>query len=48
MSVFISAAKNNWEPAFKGVERILAVGTNSSTILYRIAPGYVSDPEVHP
>jgi len=47
MAVFISPGNDKWEPAFEGVERMLAVGTNSSAILYQIEPGYVSDPEVH-
>jgi hypothetical protein len=47
MAVFISPTQEKWEPAFQGVERILAVGSNSSAILYQIEPGYVSDSEVH-
>lgn len=48
MAVFVSPATNAWEPAFQGVDRILAVGTNTSAVIYQIEPGYVSDPEVHP
>jgi quercetin dioxygenase-like cupin family protein len=47
MSVLISSKQDAWEPAFQGVERILAVGSNTSAVLYQIEPGYVSDPEVH-
>ncbi len=48
MSVFISTDRQAWEPAFPGVERILAVASNSSAIIYRMQPGYVSEPETHP
>jgi quercetin dioxygenase-like cupin family protein len=47
MCVFISPVNAHWETAFQGVERILAVGSNTSAIIYQIEPGYVSDPEVH-
>lgn len=48
MSKYISTSHDSWEPAFEHIDRILAVGTNSSAIFYRIEPGYVSEPEFHP
>ncbi len=48
MTVYLNGSQLAWEPLDDHVQRILALGTNSSAILYSIKPGYVSEAESHP
>ncbi len=47
MTVYLDGSQLAWEPLDEHVQRILALGANSSAILYSITPGYVSEPESH-
>lgn len=48
MTIYLDGSRIAWEPIDEHIQRTLAVGANSSAILYSIKPGYVSEPETHP